>query len=346
VPGSSRGDCVTAEVRAVREGAGLIDVSTLGKIEIFGPEAGAFLDRIYTGSFSDLRVGMTRYGLLLDEGGIVRDDGVIARLADQHYYFTTTTGGAANVYRELLLWNARWRMDCTFVNATGHRAAFNLAGPQSRALLQALTDIDLAESAFPFLGVREGRVAGVEARVLRAGFVSSLGFEVHVPYQRAVPVWDALMNAAAVRAFGVEAQRVLRLEKGHAIVAQDTDNLTNPFEAGMGWAVRMQKPFFVGQRSLRIHVRRGARQKLVGFELAPEQIAGGAAIRESNLLIHNGDIAGRVTSVAQSPTLSRTIGLAMAAPHLATPGTSIVIRAGDGRLVSARVVRTPFLEAG
>jgi len=339
-----RADCIAAEVRAVRERAGLIDVSTLGKIEIFGPDAGAFLDRIYTGSFSDLRVGMTRYGLLLDEGGIVRDDGVIARLADQHFYFTTTTGGAANVYRELLLWNARWRMDCAFVNATGHRAAFNLAGPRSRDLLQSLTDIDLSETVFPFLGVREGRVAGIEARVLRAGFVSSLGFEIHVPYNSAPALWDALMNASGVRAFGVEAQRVLRLEKGHAIVAQDTDNLTNPFEAGMGWAVRMQKPFFVGQRSLRIHVRRGVRQKLVGFELAPEQVASGAAIRESNLLIHGGDIAGRVTSVAQSPTLGRTIGLAMASPSLASPGTPIVIRASDGRLVSARVVRTPFLE--
>jgi sarcosine oxidase subunit alpha len=341
----TRAECIAAEVRAVREGAGLIDVSTLGKIEIFGPDAGAFLDRIYTGSFSDLRVGMTRYGLLLDESGIVRDDGVIARLADQHYYFTTTTGGAANVYRELLLWNARWRMDCTFVNTTGHRAAFNLAGPRSRAILQALTDIDLSESAFPFLGVREGHVAGVAARVLRAGFVSSLGFEIHVPYKSAAVLWDALMAVSGVRAFGVEAQRVLRLEKGHAIVAQDTDNLTNPFEAGMGWAVRMQKPFFVGQRSLRIHVRRGVRQKLIGFELAPEQVAGGAAIRESNLLIHLGGIAGRVTSVAQSPTLGRTIGLAMAAPHLAPPGTSIVIRGSDGRLVGARVVRTPFLEA-
>jgi sarcosine oxidase subunit alpha len=339
----SRADCIAAEVRAVRERAGLIDVSTLGKIEIFGPDAGAFLDRIYTGSFSDLRVGMTRYGLLLDESGIVRDDGVIARLADERYYFTTTTGGAASVYRELLLWNARWRMNCAFVNTTGHRAAFNLAGPRSRALLQSLTDIDLSEAAFPFLGVREGRVAGVEARVLRAGFVSSLGFEIHVPYRSAGRVWDALMTASGVRAFGVEAQRVLRLEKGHAIVAQDTDNLTNPFEAGMGWAVRMQKPFFVGQRSLRIHVRRGVRQKLVGFELSPEQVASGAAIRESNLLIHLGGIAGRVTSVAQSAALGRTIGLAMVAPNLAPPGTPIVIRASDGRLVSARVVRTPFL---
>jgi sarcosine oxidase, subunit alpha len=339
-----RSECIFQEVRAVREGAGLIDVSTLGKIEISGPDAGAFLDRIYAGSFSDLRVGMTRYGLLLDESGIVRDDGVIARLGEQRFYFTTTTSGAANVYRELLLWNARWRMDCAFVNATGHRAAFNLAGPASRELLQSLTDIPLSEQEFPFLGVREGQVAGVAARILRAGFVSSLGFEIHVPYRSALKVWDALMAHAGVRAFGVEAQRVLRLEKGHAIVAQDTDNLTNPFEAGLGWAVRMGKPFFVGQRSLRIHVRRGARQKLVGFELAPHT-DGVPPIGEANLLIHNGNIAGRVTSIAHSPTLGRAIGLAMVLPHMCEPGANLVIRASDGREVGARVVRTPFVGA-
>jgi sarcosine oxidase subunit alpha len=151
------------------------------------------------------------------------------------------------------------------------------------------------------------------------------------------------MANAEVRAFGVEAQRVLRLEKGHAIVAQDTDNLTNPFEAGLGWAVRMGKPYFVGQRSLRIHVRRGARQKLVGFEVGPGQ-AEGVALGEANLLIRDGNIAGRVTSIANSPTLGRTIGLAMATPSLSEPGTNLTIRASDGRLVAARVVRTPFVD--
>jgi sarcosine oxidase, subunit alpha len=335
--------CIAAEVRAVRESVGLIDVSTLGKIEIHGPDAAAFLDRVYTGSFSDLKVGMTRYGVLLNEAGIVRDDGVIARLAEQRFYFTTTTSGAANVYRELLLWNARWRMDCAFVNATGHRAAFNLAGPASRELLQSLTDIDLSAAAFPFLGVRSGAVDGIEARVVRAGFVSSLGFEIHVPYSRGAQLWRALMARGAtfgIRAFGVEAQRVLRLEKGHAIIAQDTDNLTDPFEAGLGWAVKMNKPFFVGQRSLRILERRGARQKLVGFTVDTD-----TPVLESQLLIHDGKIAGRVTSVARSSTLGKTIGLAMAAPALSVPGTGISIRARDGALLSARVVRTPFVEA-
>jgi sarcosine oxidase, subunit alpha len=339
--GASAEDCIAAEVRAVRDSVGLIDVSTLGKIEIFGPDAGAFLDRVYAGHVSNLAVGRTRYGLMLDEAGIVRDDGVIARLGEQHYYFTATTSGAANVYRELLLWNARWRMDCTFVNNTGHRAAFNIAGPASREALQALTDIDLAADAFPFLGVREGHVAGVPARVLRAGFVSSLGFEIHVPFRAAGAVWEALMKASpAPRAFGVEAQRVLRLEKGHAIVAQDTDALTNPFEAGLGWAVRMDKPFFIGQRSLRIHEKRGARQQLVGFHLDDES----ARVLEANLLIRDGEIAGRVTSVARSPTLGRTIGFALADTGLAVLGGALSIRASDGRLVPARVVPTPFVE--
>ena len=343
----SREDCIADEARAVRESAGLVDVSTLGKIEIFGPDAGAFLDRVYTGSYSTLAVGTTRYGLMLDEGGIVRDDGVVARLAQDHYYFTTTTSGAAAVYRELLLWNTRWRMNCTLVNGTGHRAAFNLAGPASREVLQPLTDIDLAEQAFPHLGVRAGTVAGVPARVLRAGFVSSQGFEIHVPYSGALAVWDALLSPgkhAGLRPFGVEAQRLLRLEKGHAIVAQDTDALTNPFEAGLGWAVRMDKPYFVGQRSLRIHERRGARQRLVGFVLEPSG-SDTPRLREANLFISGGEIAGRITSLGHSPTLGKIIGMGLAAPHLAEPGTELDIRASDGRMVRARLVKPPFVEA-
>jgi sarcosine oxidase, subunit alpha len=295
---------------------------------------------VYAGSYSDLRVGMTRYALLLDEAGIVRDDGVIARLAPEHYYLTTTTGGAVNVYRELLLWNTRWRMNVSFVNSTGHRGALNLAGPARREVLQPLVDVDLSEAAFPYLAIRQVRLDGMPVRMLRAGFVASLGFEIHARFADVARVWRTLLADQKVQAFGVEAQRVLRLEKGHAIVAQDTDNLTNPFEAGLGFAVRMGKPFFIGQRSLRIHQQRGARQKLVGFELdSPE-----APIRESHLLIHDGDIAGRVTSIARSPTLGRTIGFAMSRPDLVAPGAALSIRASDGTMVPARIVRTPFVE--
>ncbi|HTU64375.1 MAG TPA: 2Fe-2S iron-sulfur cluster-binding protein [Steroidobacteraceae bacterium] len=344
--GADRATCIADEARAVREGAGVIDVSTLGKIEIHGPDAGRFLDRLYAGSYADMRVGTTRYGLLLDEGGIVRDDGVVARLGEQLFYVTTTTSGAATVYREMLLWNTRWRLDCAFVNNTGHRAALNLAGPASRELLQPLADIDLSEAAFPFLGARTGHIAGIPARVMRVGFVATLGFEIHVPFSRGAQLWNTLLDAGTdkgLRAFGVEAQRLLRLEQGHAIVAQDTDGVTNPFEAGLGWAVKMGKPFFVGQRSLRIHQQRGARQQLVGFELPGG--SGDASVGEANLLIAGGDIAGRVTSIARSPTLGRTIGLAMASPALAAPGTALAIRTPGGAMVDAVVVKPPFVVA-
>ncbi len=185
--GVSAAACIAAEVRAVRESVGLIDVSTLGKSKS-SARTPALSSIASTPAASGICAWARRVTvLMLDEAGIVRDDGVIARLGAQHFYFTTTTSGAAAVYRELLLWNARWRMDCTFVNATGHRAAFNIAGPASRAALQPLTDIDLSEAAFPALGAREGKVAGMPARIMRAGFVSSLGFEIHVPYPRRAP---------------------------------------------------------------------------------------------------------------------------------------------------------------
>jgi sarcosine oxidase subunit alpha len=161
VAGESRAQSIDAEVHAVRNGVGIIDVGTLGKIEIYGPDAAELLDRVYDGRYSDLKIGMTRYGLMLDESGVIIDDGVIARLAEQMFYFTTTTGGSATVFRELLRLNVLWGLDCALVNVTGHRAAFNFAGPLSREILQKLTDIDLGDEAFPYLAVRSGQVAGV-----------------------------------------------------------------------------------------------------------------------------------------------------------------------------------------
>src|SRR6204780_2505685 len=285
--GESRAQSIEAEVEAVRACAGLIDMGTLGKIEIFGPQAWMFLDRVYVGKSSDLKVGMTRYGLMLDESGVIIDDGVIARLTDEAFYFTTTTGGSATVFRELLRLNALWGLDCALVNVTGHRAAFNFAGPASREILQSLTDLDLGEASFPYLAAREGSIAGVQARVLRVGFVGELGYEIHVPASGAGHVWQVLYEAGrphGLRPFGVEAQRVLRLEKGHLIVGQDTDGLTDPFEASARWAVSMKKPFFVGQRSLKILESRGPRQKLTGIEvLDPSRVP-----QESHLVIEDG----------------------------------------------------------
>jgi sarcosine oxidase, subunit alpha len=343
VSGETRIQSIEAEVAAVRGSAGLIDVGTLGKIEVYGPQAGLFLDRVYTGRFSDLKVGMTRYGLMLDESGVIIDDGVIARISPDMFYFTTTTGGSATVFRELQRWNALWGLDCALVNVTGHRAAFNFAGPASRELLQPLTDADLSEAALPFLGVRTGRVAGVPARLLRVGFVGELGYEIHVSAGDAAHVWRSLYAAGlprGVRPFGVEAQRVLRLEKAHFIVGQDTDGLTDPFEANASWAVHMQKPFFVGQRSLRILKTRGPRQTLVGIELLdPARLP-----KECHLVIEQGAIAGRITSVAHSRTLNKAIGLAMLSPALARLGGEIDIRGEQGEILRARIAPTPFYD--
>ncbi len=343
VTGETRAQSIEAEVQAVRGRLGLIDVGTLGKIEIYGPQAGMFLDRVYAGKYSDMRTGTTRYGLMLDESGVIVDDGVIARLAAELFYFTTTTGGSATVFRELLRQNALWGLDCALVNVTGHRAAFNFAGPLCRDVLQSLTDLNLEDAAFPYLGVREGLIAGVPARLLRVGFVGELGYEIHVPAGAAAAVWQALHDAGlprGLRPFGVEAQRVLRLEKGHFIVGQDTDGLTDPFEANARWAVSMHKPFFIGQRSLNILEARGPRQKLVGIEiLDPVRLP-----RECQLVIDGDRIAGRITSVVRSRTLQRSIGLAMVAPQLADAGGEIRIRTDHGEMLAARIAATPFYD--
>lgn len=345
-PEHSREQCIRDEALAVRQAVGLIDVGTLGKIEISGPGAAELLERVYTGRFANLRPGITRYGLMLDESGVVIDDGVIARLGDDRFYFTTTTSGSATVYRELTRLNSLWQLDCGLVNVTGHLAAVNIAGPKSRQLIGRLTKSDLSEAAFPYLAVRELQIAGIAVRAMRVGFVGEMGYELHLRADHAGRLWDALLDAGrefAIRPFGVEAQRLLRLEKAHIIVGQDTDGLTTPFEAACGWAVKMDKPFFIGQRSLRIIQRKPLRQKLAGFELQPAPHA--ARVLESHLVIESGDIAGRVTSIAWSPTLSGHIGLAMLRPDLASVGTRFKIRITDGTLVEATVVPTPFYDA-
>jgi sarcosine oxidase subunit alpha len=343
--GKSQVEAVREEASAVRSRLGIIDVGTLGKMEICGPDAAAFLERIYTGRFSNMKVGMTRYALMLDDAGVITDDGVVARLGDERFYFTTTTTGSANVYREMTRLNVLWQMKVGIVNVTGGFAAVNLAGPRSREVLAAVTRLDLSADAFPYLAVREGEVAGMPARVMRLGFVGEMGYEIHVPADGACFLWDALMQAGrthGIRPFGVEAQRLLRLEKAHIIIGQDTDGLTTPIEAAMGWAVRMDKPYFIGQRSLKIIGEKKSKAQLVGFVLDSDDES--AAPRECHLVIRGGEIAGRVTSIAFSPALSRHVGLAFVNPEMAVEGSRFFIRADAGRIVQARVVPTPFYD--
>ncbi len=341
--GQTREQAIAAEVGAVRSGVGLIDVGTLGKVEVHGADAAQFLERVYTGRFADLRVGMTRYALMLDEAGIILDDGVVGRLGPESFYFTTTTGNSATLFREFGRLATWWRLSVGLVNLTGHYAAMNLAGPAARRVLRQLTALDLSDAGFPYLALREAPVAGVRCRILRVGFVGELGYEIHLPAGQALPVWRALLAAGqfhGIRPFGVEAQRLLRLEKGHLIVGQDTDGLTNALEIDAPWALKMDKPFFIGQRSLKILEQQPRRQRLVGFSLPPD-----APIRpkECHLVLDGNRIAGRVTSVALSPTLGRCIGLALVAPGL-LPAKRLRIRVDGGRPIDADIAPLPFYD--
>lgn len=343
-PGKSRDECIHFEAEAVRTRVGIIDVGTLGKLELRGSDAAEFLERVYTGRYTNMKVGTTRYALMLDETGVVIDDGVIARLGSEHFYFTTTTSGATNIYRELSRLNTMWQLDCGIVNLTGARMAINLAGLYARNVLAKLTDLDISSTAFPYLAVREAQVAGISAVLMRVGFVGEWGYEIHVAAEFAIALWDALLEAGktyGISPFGVEAQRLLRLEKGHIIVAQDTDGLTTPMEANLEWAVKMDKPFFIGQRSLQIVAKRQVKQKLVGFML--DDNFQGTPPQECHLVIDHGDIAGRVTSIALSTTLKRYIGLAYIKPELADMG-NFSIRLSDGSFVTATVSPTPFYD--
>jgi sarcosine oxidase subunit alpha len=344
-PGKSREDCIRSEVEAVRTRVGLIDVGTLGKLELRGVDAAEFLERVYTGRYSNLKVGMSRYALMLDEAGVVMGDGVIARLGAEYFYFTTTTSGAAAIYRELSRLNTMWQMDCGLVNVTGARSAINLAGPYARDVLAKLTDCDLSSTAFPYLAVREAVVADIPAILMRVGFVGEWGYEIHVAAESAIALWDALWEAGVaygIAPFGVEAQRLLRLEKGHLIVGQDTDGLTTPRQAGLGWAVKLDKPFFIGQRSLQAIAKQPIKQTLVGFMLDPA--FQGTPPQECHLIIEGNEIAGRITSTAFSPTLKRYIGLAYVKPELADIGNTLSIRLSDRSLIAATVSPTPFYD--
>jgi len=352
-PEARRAALIEEEAVALRNNVGLIDVSTLGGIEVRGADAAEFLNRIYTFAYLKQPVGRARYVLMCDVTGAIVDDGVACRLGDGHFYVTATTGGAQNVYRTMLWHNAQWRLDVDITDATAAWCGVNIAGPRSREVLAAIAEeVDLSAAAFPYMGVRTGRVAGAPARLLRVGFVGELGYEIHVPANHGEALWDALMVAgrdAGIRPFGVEAQRLLRLEKGHIIIGQDTDGLTHPHEAAMTWAIARKKPFFVGGRAIAIQMKRPLTRKLVGFTLAKDGADDGAndsasAPKECRLVIRDGDIVGRVTSAAWSPTLARVIGLAYVAPDQAEPGQRFTIKRGDGRLIAAEVVALPFYD--
>ncbi len=330
------------EARAVRTAAGLIDVSTLGKIELAGPDAGELLERVYLNSWRDLKAGRARYGAMCDEDGVLFDDGVGARLGPDRYYLTATTGNADAVFGWLELWRATWRLDVQVVNRTSALAAVNLAGPRAREVLARVTALDVSATAFPYMAFREADVAGVPCRLLRLGFVGELGYEIHCPAAYAWHLWEALCTAgreAGLRPFGVEAQRLLRLEKGHVIIGQDTDALSTPLDAGLGWLVRFDKPLFHGRAPLLRLRAMGSRTRLVGFEIPDRP----RVPPEGSQVVEDGAPVGRVTSARYSPNLDRSIGLAWVPARHAAPGSRFAIRCA-GVDLPAVVAELPFYD--
>ncbi|WP_410540061.1 sarcosine oxidase subunit alpha family protein [Streptomyces sp. KL2] len=312
---------VLRECAATRESVGFMDASTLGKIDVQGPDAGIFLDRLYTNMMSTLKVGMIRYGVMCRPDGMVFDDGTVIRVAPDRFLVTTTTGNAAAVLDWMEEWlQTEWpelKVHCTSV--TEQWATVALVGPKSREVLASLApQLAVANEDFPFMAWRETTVAGIEARVCRISFSGELAFEINVSPWQGLALWEAVYEAGApygITPYGTETMHVLRAEKGYPIVGQDTDGTVTPQDLGMSWVVSKKKPDFIGKRSFaRADTVRPDRKHLVG--LLPEDP--GTLLPEGTHLVADGvlpappvPMLGHVTSSYRSAALGRTFALAL-----------------------------------
>jgi sarcosine oxidase subunit alpha len=337
-PGEGMPQAVQRECRAARQGVAMMDVSTLGKIDLRGPDVGEFLDRIYTNRFSTLRVGQCRYGVMCHADGMVFDDGVTARVAPDRYHMTTTTGNAAAVLDWLEEWlQTEWpdlRVRATSV--TDQWAAVAVVGPGSRNVMRLLApSLDVTAGAFPFMTVRDTTVAGMPARVFRVSFTGELSYEINVPAWYGLALWEAVAEAGrpqGITPYGTETMHVLRAEKGFIVAGQDTDGTVTPHDAGLGWAVSTVK-HFVGERSLtRTDTVRADRQRLVGLLPADRE----AVLAEGAQLVVDPDapppvpMVGHVTSSYRSAALDRSFALALVAGGLTHRGeTFYAVDAGQ-----------------
>ena len=351
--GEDMAAAVDREVLAARTSLGLMDASTLGKIDIQGGDAAEFLNRIYTNGWKGLAVGGCRYGLMLGEDGMVFDDGVTARLGPEHFHMTTTTGNAARVLDWLENWlQTEWpelAVYCT--SCTEQWAVASLCGPNARNLMAELCpDLDLSPDAFPAMTWRDGMVAGLPARIFRIGFTGELSFEINVPAGHGPALWEAIMAAGekyAITPFGTEAMHVLRAEVGFIMVGQETDGTVTPADLGLGRMVSGRKDF-IGKRSLsRADTARADRPQLVGLLTDEPDIR----VPEGAQLIAGADPAppqigiGHVTSSYYSPNLGRSFAMGMLQGGHQRHGEDIHI-AYDGRAVRAAVTAPRFLDAG
>jgi sarcosine oxidase subunit alpha len=343
---------VSRECRATRASVGIFDASTLGKIEVVGPDAVEFMNRMYTNPWTKLAPGRARYGLLLGDDGFIRDDGVIGRLADDRFHVTTTTGGAARVLNMMEDYlQTEWPdLDVWLTSTTEQWATIALNGPNARKVLEPFVEgLDMSDDAFPHMSVAECRVGGFPARLFRISFTGEVGFEVNVPAHAGRALWEMLFEAGKkydICPYGTETMHVLRAEKGYIIVGQDTDGTVTPHDAGLGWAIGKMKPDFVGKRGLaRPDLVAEGRKQLIGLltEDGKTKLEEGAQIVLDPNQPKPMKMVGHVTSSYHSDAAGRPIAMALLEDGFNRMGETIYIPMPD-RVIKAQVTGTVFYD--
>ncbi|MFG5120014.1 sarcosine oxidase subunit alpha family protein [Methylorubrum sp. POS3] len=339
-PGENLHAAVARECKAVREHVGIFDASTLGKIEVVGPDAAEFMNRMYVNPWAKLANGRCRYGLMLKEDGYILDDGVVARVSDTCFHVTTTTGGAARVLAHMEDYlQTEWPDLQVFLTSTTEQwAVIALQGPKARQVIEPLVEgIDLSPQAFPHMAMRTGTICGVPTRLFRVSFTGELGFEINVPTDHALAVWEAIFAAGqphGITPYGTETMHVLRAEKGYIIVGQETDGTVTPDDVGLAGMIAKTKTDFVGKRSLARPdvIATTGRKQLIGLITEdPKTVLdeGAQIVADPNQPIPM-RMLGHVTSSYWSPNCNRSIALALVADGRSLMGRTLHITTPDG----------------
>ena len=351
--GESIHDAVMREVTATREGVGLLDASTLGKLIVKGPDAGRFLDMLYTNMMSTLPVGKCRYGLMCTENGFLTDDGVVARMDDDTWLCHTTTGGADRIHAHMEEWlqTEWWDWKVYVANVTEQYAQIGVVGPKAREVLQALGGgMDLSREALPFMQWAEGRIGDFDARVFRISFSGELSYEIAVPASQGRAFWDALLAAGkpfGITPYGTECLHIMRAEKGFIMIGDETDGTVIPQDLGLNWAISKKKEDYLGKRAQeREHMRDPLRWKLVGLETEDGSVLPDGAYAAEPGVNDNGQrkTEGRVTSTYHSPTLGRGIAMGLVERGPDRMGEVLEFARVDGSVVRARIVSPVFYD--
>ena len=350
--GESTQDAINREILAVRNGVGLLDASTLGKIIVKGPDAGRFLDMIYTGTISGIPVGKCRYGLICNENGFLTDDGVVARLAEDTWLCHTTTGGAERIHGHMEDWlQCEWFDWQVFTaNLTEQYAQIAVVGPKTRKLLGRLGGMDLSPEALPFMGWAEGELGGHPVRIYRISFSGELSFEVATPASHGLALWQALITAGrdlGVTPYGTEAMHIMRAEKGFIMIGDETDGTVIPQDLNLNWAIGRKKADYIGKRAQeRKHMTDPDRWRLVGLESLDGRMLPDGAYAVANGENANGqrNTQGRVTSTYASPTLGRPIAMGLVAHGPERMGEVLEFPVPGSTAVRARIVDPVFYD--